>query len=85
MYKAIDTILKGFRPLFSYEDTHYYFVLVLLGFILRFDHYGVSSTIRWLGLNPLVYDSLLHFFHTNAWSLDAVMSYGINSCSSCCE
>ena len=83
MYKAIDTILKGFRPLFSHKDTHYYFVLVLLGFILRFDHYGVSSSIRWLGLNPLVYDSLLHFFHTNAWSLDTVMSYWINwICSS---
>ncbi|MBF0286803.1 MAG: hypothetical protein HQM14_03220 [SAR324 cluster bacterium] len=46
MYKAIDTILKGFRPLFSHKDTHYYFVLVLLDFILRFDHYRVSSTIK---------------------------------------
>lgn len=56
-------------------------MIVLLGFIFRFDHYGVSSFVRWLGLDSAVYLSLLHFFHTDSWSLDAIMKHWIQWCS----
>lgn len=62
MYKELKTIIEGFRPSFTHRATYVYFVLILLGFILRMDHYGVTSTIRWLGLDARVYDSLIHFF-----------------------
>jgi len=80
MFKTLHQIIKSFRPLFSYQKTYACFVLVLLGFILRMDHCGVSSTIRWLGLSPNLYESLLHFFHSTAWSLDHVMSHWIQWC-----
>jgi len=69
-----------FRPIFSHQSTHVCFLLVMLGFILRFDTLGVSSTVRWLGLAPFAYDSLLHFFHASSWSLDHLMSYWLNWC-----
>lgn len=47
--------------------------MVIFGFILRFDHYGVSSFIRWLGLLPSMYPSLLHFFRAGSWQLGEVM------------
>ncbi|MBF0240841.1 MAG: hypothetical protein HQM12_24370, partial [SAR324 cluster bacterium] len=61
--------------------THHYFMIVVLGFIFRFDHYGVSSFIRWLGLDCAVYLSLLHFFHADSWSLDTLMKHWIQWCS----
>ncbi|MFQ5642006.1 MAG: hypothetical protein ACE5IR_28875, partial [bacterium] len=81
MFKQLQIILESFRPLFSHQATYNYFILILLGFILRMDHYGVSSTIRWLGLDACVYDSLIHFFsHSRAWNLNAVMSHWLAWC-----
>ena len=80
MHQCLRTILMDFRPLFSREIAHHYFVLVMLGFILRFDCYGVTSTIRWLGLAPFVYEPLLHFFHASSWRLDSVMEHWLNWC-----
>lgn len=80
MFKTLHEIVESFNPLYSYRKTYACFVLVLLGFILRMDHYGVSSTVRWLGLSPNLYDALIHFFHSSAWSLDRVMSHWIQWC-----
>ena len=81
MFRQLQIILEGFRPLFSHKAAYGYFILILLGFILRMDHYGVSSTIRWLGLDACVYDSLIHFFsQSRAWSFNAVMSHWLVWC-----
>ena len=81
MFKQLQIILESFRPLFSHKAAYGYFILILLGFILRMDHYGVSSTIRWLGLDARVYYSLIHFFsHSRAWNLNAVMSHWLGWC-----
>jgi len=82
MFKDLQLIIEGFRPAFSHRAAYVYFVLILLGFILRMDHYGVTSTVRWLGLDAAVYDSLIHFFsQSQAWSLNGVMSHWLNWCS----
>ena len=80
MHQCLRTILMDFRPIFSHQSAHVCFLLVMLGFILRFDTLGISSTVRWLGLAPFAYDSLLHFFHASSWSLDHLMSYWLNWC-----
>jgi hypothetical protein len=80
MYQTLNTLLMDFRPLFSREASHCCFIIVILGFLLRFDFYGVSSTVRWLGLSPLAYEALLHFFHASSWQLDALMGYWLNWC-----
>mgnify|MGYP001583381592 CR=1 FL=1 len=80
MYPALFSILMDFSPLFSRKAAHSCFIVVILGFLLRFDFYGVSSTVRWLGLSPLAYDALIHFFHASSWQLDPLMEYWLNWC-----
>ncbi|MEK5448872.1 transposase [Paenibacillus sp. FSL R7-0331] len=43
-----------------------------MGFMLRSDHLGVTSVIRDLSLNGRCYETLLHFFRSSAWSLQAL-------------
>jgi hypothetical protein len=40
-----------------------------MGFIIRLDHHGVSSIIRWLALKPSLYTALLEFFRASSWQL----------------
>ena len=76
----IINLLTIFRPLFSYRATFLWFVVVILGFLLRFDHYGVSSFVRWLYLPTNSYPLILHFFHTSSWSLGEVMMVWMKFC-----
>jgi len=52
-----------------------WFVIAIIGFMLRSDHLGVSSIIRELSLNSdHLYLCLLHLFHSNAWKLERIIS-----------
>ncbi len=70
MLKILDNNLLRFHSVFTYEATFNWFVIVVIGFMVRFDHMGVSSFIRWLYLDPIHYDALLLFFKTSSWTLD---------------
>jgi len=61
-------VCRRLRPAFHRTSTFTWFVLVICGFVLRSDHLGVSSLVRALSLPPSAYLSLLHFFHSSAWS-----------------
>jgi hypothetical protein len=69
MFKYADPILSEFDNCFSYRATYYWFLVIISGFIIRFDHNGVSSFVRYLFLEPKQYDLLLHFFRTDSWCL----------------
>ena len=71
-FKIIE-LLTPFRPLFSRWAAFAWFVVVIAGFLLRVDHYGVSSFVRWLHLPASTYPLILHFFHASSWSLGEVM------------
>jgi len=59
-----------FRSCFSREAAFKWFIIATVGFILRSDYLGVSSIVREFEYNSdLVYLNLLHFFHSNAWTL----------------
>jgi hypothetical protein len=60
------------RPAFTRQATFVWFVVLFVGFIVRTDLYGVSSVIRALELDPAYYPSLLHFFHSSAWTAQAL-------------
>jgi hypothetical protein len=45
-----------------------------MAFIIRCDHCGVSSIVRWLFLNPDYYDPLLRFFRTTSWQLEPLLA-----------
>jgi hypothetical protein len=65
--KFIEDILLPFRDCFSRKAAFCWFVLIVTGFMLRGDHLGVTSIIRDLSLSPGYYESLIHFFHSDAW------------------
>ena len=52
----------GFRGCFNREITFHWFVVIVVGFMLRCDHAGITSIIRTLGLEPGGYEALVHFF-----------------------
>ena len=74
MFGVIDSILLEFRPCFSRGATFNWFCIILYGFVLRLDHQGASSFIRWLFLDPQLYDPMLHFFRASSWHLESIMA-----------
>jgi hypothetical protein len=42
--------------------------------IVRSDHHGVSSIVRELVIDPKKYTSIIHFFHSTAWSLESLQN-----------
>ena len=78
MLKSLDNILIRFSSVFTYEAAFNWFVIVVFGFIIRFDHSGVTSFIRWLYLDPIHYDALLLFFRTNSWTIDNLSAHWIS-------
>ena len=73
MDKKFFEILAKFRPCFSHEATYYWFILFMIGLVVRGDHYGVSSIVRWLNLVPGHYYSILHFFNSNGYTLHCLL------------
>ncbi len=69
MIHEISTILLLFRDCFSRGASFSWFVIVIMGFIVRLDHHGVTSTIRWLSLDSSYYRALLNFFRASSWKL----------------
>jgi hypothetical protein len=74
MIRYLETLFEAMRPAFSRRATFAWFVVVFAGFVVRGDAYGVSSIVRALFLNPMGYPSLLNFFHSTAWSREALLS-----------
>jgi len=73
MISEISRILLKFRACFSRQAAFDWFVVVIFGFIVRIDHYGVSSFVRCLGIKPSRYTSLLAFFRASSWRLKDIM------------
>ncbi len=72
MITEINNILSQFRICFSRASSFNWFVITVIGFIVRLDHHGVSSVIRWLNLDPGKYTSLLLFFRASSWKLEKI-------------
>ncbi|MDD9150478.1 transposase [Sporolactobacillus sp. CQH2019] len=69
MLKFIDSVLLLFRSCFHRLATFQWFVVIIIGLMIRSDCLGVTSVIRDLSLNSKGYESLIHFFRSSAWSL----------------
>jgi len=70
--KIVNDCLQEFRVCFSRSSTFGWFVIMIVGMILRNDYLGITSVIRELHLNEKHYTSLVHFFHSSAWNLEAL-------------
>ncbi len=73
MINEINEILVKFRPCFNRSAAFGWFVIVIFGFIVRLDHHGVSSFVRWMCIDPYLYTSMLSFFRASSWKLKDIM------------
>ena len=73
MINEISWILEQFRSCFSRRAAFEWFVVAIFGFTVRLDQHGVSSFVRWLGIEPRLYTSLLWFFRASSWELKTIM------------
>jgi hypothetical protein len=69
MINELCRIVGEFRCCFSHQPAFNWFVIVIMGFIVRLDQHGVSSMIRWLALKPSLYTALMSFFRASSWKL----------------
>ncbi len=74
-FSVFISAIESFRPCFSRERTHYWFIVIMIGFLIRQDHLGVTSIIRWLSLPASCYVPCLHFFHSSAWNLQSILDH----------
>jgi hypothetical protein len=69
MIGEVCEILMAFRRCFRRTASFHWFAIFVFGFLTRLDHHGVTSMIRWLGLNPKLYVTSLNFFRASSWNL----------------
>lgn len=74
MFPTIESILQDLRPCFSRRAAFEWFVIIIIGLLIRCDHLGLTSIVRWLFLMPESYDLILHFFRATSWQLEALLS-----------
>ncbi len=74
MIPSIASILDDLRPCFSRQAAFEWFVIMIFGLIVRCDHLGLTSIVRWLFLSPDCYDLILRFFRATSWQLDSLLA-----------
>ena len=72
MINEINAILMQFASCFSRAAAFKWFVVSIMGFIVRLDFHGVSSITRWLSLKPKSYETFLCFFRASSWKLSQI-------------
>jgi len=75
MIDYLEELLQTLRPAFTRKATFGWFIICVAGFLMHTDTYEVSSIIRTLCLEQLCYHCLLHFFHSAAWNVPALLLY----------
>ena len=62
MWNYLDSVFVEFRACFNRKATFCSFVIIVIGLMLSTDFAGITSIIRILGLEPVGYEALVHFF-----------------------
>jgi hypothetical protein len=73
----INTILLTFKNCFTRTATFKWFVTIIIGQMIRTNKLGITDNVRDLNLNPKSYDSLIHFYHSEAWELNKLNEHWI--------
>ena len=83
MWEFINEKLMKFESCFSRKAAHRWFVIVVIGLMVRSDNLGLTSIIRALGIAPHLYESLIHFFRATSWELANIRKTWINIVAKC--
>jgi hypothetical protein len=72
MWPWLNETVKQFENNFSRRPTFCWFVIILLGLMLRSDHLGITSIVRELSLSVSAYPAMLHFFRSEGWRVEGL-------------
>ena len=72
MWNLLNKILTNFKECFSRQAPFNWFVIIIIGFMLRSDSLGITSIIRDLNLSHSSYATMIHFFHASSWTLEII-------------
>ncbi|SHH13318.1 transposase [Desulfosporosinus lacus] len=72
MLKLIDTILQRFQCCFKRKETYSWFVVIVVGMLVRTNLRGVSSIVGCLHLDSCHYESMIYFFRSSAFKLSDI-------------
>lgn len=72
MWNLLNKILANFKECFSRQASFNWFVIIIIGLMLRSDSLGLTSIIRDLNLSHSSYATLIHFFHASSWTLETI-------------
>jgi hypothetical protein len=75
MIGQLGILLMSFREAFPRGATFNWFVVAVFGFIIRLDHHGVSSSIRWLRIRDDLYETFLAFFRSDGIRLGTILRH----------
>lgn len=74
MWKLLDEVFIDFKKCFNRQAAFQWFVVIIVGFMIRTDTLGVTSVIRDLAIAQESYTTMIHFFRSNAWNLNEVIA-----------
>ena len=74
MWKLINEILGEFRICFNRKASYQWFVIIVVGIMIRSDKAGITSIIRDLGVAPELYTTMVHFFRSSAWNIENLLT-----------
>jgi hypothetical protein len=72
MLKLIDTILQRFQCCFKRKENFSWFVVIVVGMLVRTNLRGISSIVGCLNLDACHYESMLYFFRSSAFDLSDI-------------
>jgi hypothetical protein len=72
MWKWINENIKKFEVCFSRKTSYGWFVIIIIGLMLRTDHLGLTGIVRELSLTPNSYNSINHFFRAESWNINGI-------------
>jgi hypothetical protein len=74
IWQWLDSALRQFYFDFNREKAYGWFIVFVIGCMIRTDMSGVTGIIRDLNINPALYETFIHFFHANSWSHKAIVA-----------
>ena len=72
MFQLINSIVHEFRNCYKREKTWRWFVVLVMGMMIRQSQRGVTSVISALRLEPRLYHTMLRYFRSTAYTNDAL-------------
>lgn len=72
MFNFLEKIILEFRSCFTRNNAFKWFVVIVLGFMIRTDHLGITSVIRDLCLDGRPYTVMNSFFRADSWNVKGI-------------